>query len=53
MTQAGSVALLADGHANCCYRGRAEISTLLRAVLDNHFAFEEALAEVFTTADAL
>ncbi|MET0758650.1 MAG: hypothetical protein ABWY39_12175 [Mycobacterium sp.] len=51
MTQAGSVALLADGHGDRCYRGASEISALLEAVLDDHMAFEEALAEVFATAD--
>jgi hypothetical protein len=53
MTQSGSVALLADGHGDRCYRGQSEISALLGAVLDDHMAFEEALAEVFATADGL
>jgi glyoxylase-like metal-dependent hydrolase (beta-lactamase superfamily II) len=53
MTQAGSVAMLADGHGDRCYRGQPEIAALLGAVLHDHMAFEAALAEVFATADAL
>jgi hypothetical protein len=53
MTKAGSVAILADGHSDRYYRGRPEISTLLTTLLDDHMMFEQALAEVFSTADGL
>ncbi len=53
MTQAGSVVLLADGHGDRCYRGHSEITRLLVTVLDDHMAYEEALAEIFATADGL
>jgi len=53
MTQAGSVAALADGHGDRCYRGQPESAALFGEVLDDHMAFEAALAEIFTTADEL
>ena len=51
MTRAGRIALLADGHGDRCYRGQAEIATLLGSLLDDHMAYEEALTEIFSTAD--
>jgi glyoxylase-like metal-dependent hydrolase (beta-lactamase superfamily II) len=53
MTKAGSVAVLADGHGDRCYRGRPAISALLASLLDDHMMFERALAEVFSAADGL
>lgn len=53
MTQAGAVTTLADGHGDRCFRGKAEISTLLRTVLDDHSSFEAALADVFAADDGL
>lgn len=53
MTGAGTVALLADGHGDRYYHGQSDISRFLATLLDDHMAFEAALADVFAIADGL
>jgi hypothetical protein len=53
MTQAGTVALLVDGHGDRYYHGQQDISTFLATLIDDHMAFDAALAEVLATADGL
>jgi glyoxylase-like metal-dependent hydrolase (beta-lactamase superfamily II) len=53
MTRAGGVALLTDGHGDRYYHGQPDISRFLAMLIDDHMAFEAALAEVFANADGL
>jgi len=53
MIRAGAVGMLADGHGERPYRDQAESKALLEQVLDDHLAFEAALADIFATADGL
>ena len=53
MVRNGCVRLLADGHGDRCYRGRAEVEGVLNLVIGDHQEYVQILREIFESADGL